>query len=613
MGSDWVSAARCRVRGAAMRLALVAFAVATAVLPTVTLRAQAAAVAACRADPNRLATASGRRIGAVIVATRGPASLPGGLGAPLHVTTRESTIRSRLLFAAGDTVDTLRVAESVRQLRRLRYLAGAVVTPSCDGAGGVVLTVTTRDAWSMKPRLAARGSASAMAGLEETNLFGTGRAARVYVRSERAQFGVGAGYTDPTLFSSRILGAASRDVYRDGGAWAASLRSADVGVFERLGFGLSGRQSARLSVAGPARAAPGVAPGDTVRRATVALLVRRRLTYTPLGATYLLGGVEGERTMLVAGADLPLAGPPTVRRTFAGLDLGLARRSGRYDEVPWLLPQARDGGARFAPAEIPVGVEGEAVVAFGRDFTAQRPATHVDLWAGRIWNVGGMTGRWSGGETGATSAVRTPRTLLSSDLWASGYRSFGVGGGEWSAGALRGSLALVAPARRGLWSARLSGERLFDPDPDVRSLAMADPVLRAIPPGSRLAETALSASIERSVHLLGARRGYVLDGALFGAGSLRWDAASRVSLAARAAARADPATDFAGVSGGEQLYVGSIGLGLRLVPTRFGRSTLGLDVGIPVVRSAQVRRRVYIGVSITPAFGSRRRRDGASP
>ncbi|HKC39561.1 MAG TPA: hypothetical protein VKC15_08500 [Gemmatimonadales bacterium] len=66
-------------------------------------------------------------------------------------------------------------------------------------------------------------------------------------------------------------------------------------------------------------------------------------------------------------------------------------------------------------------------------------------------------------------------------------------------------------------------------------------------------------------------------------------------------------------TGIERLHVGSLGVGLRLTPTRFGRSTFGIDLAFPVVRSAQVRGRPYVAISIRPAFGLGRGRDGATP
>lgn len=588
--------ASCRVRRSMLALT------ALTGLPAMSTKAQAVAPRCPVQTTRGIGAVSGRRIGAVDIVTRGPAGLPGGIGTPLHVTTREATVRSRLLFAPGDSVDTLRVAESVRQLRRLRYLAGAEVTASCDSAGGVVLAVATQDAWSMKPRFAAGSSGSAVAGVEETNLLGTGRAGRLYARSDRGQLGVGAAYSDPTLLGSRLLGTISHDSYGDGGAWNAAVRTMDAGVFEDWGLSATARQSARLTVTPSASAAL----GDTVRRASLSVLVRRRLPFTSMtSSTYLLAGAELERTMLVAGMDLPLAGPPTVRRTFAGIDLGLGRRAGQYDVVPWLVPAADDDGARLAPPEVPAGLEGEGVVGLGRDFATGHPAGRLDLWVGRIWRMGETDARNDG-----AFERRVPRALLSADLWASGYRSL-TSGGEWSAGSIRSSLALVTPAPHGLWLANLSGERLIDPDPDVRRLLMVDRVQRALPPGNRLAETAVSASLERTVQLLGARRGFALDGAMFVAGSARWDVAVPLPAAARTAALLGAESDHPPVTGVERLHVGSLGVGLRLTPTRFGQSTLGVDVGFPLLRSAQVPGRPYLAVSIRPGFGLSRERDGA--
>ena len=66
------------------------------------------------ASRTSLAAFSGRRIGSLMVVTQAPPALTGH-GTPvdrIHVRTREGTVRRLLLLVAGDTVDTLRVAES---------------------------------------------------------------------------------------------------------------------------------------------------------------------------------------------------------------------------------------------------------------------------------------------------------------------------------------------------------------------------------------------------------------------------------------------------------------------------------------------------------------------
>src|SRR5919201_5364364 len=110
------------------------------------------AAAQCDSVVSRTALAafSGAPIRSLRIVTLAMTPMPGPvhLFDNLHVRTRASTIRRQLLFAAGDTVDTLRVAESLRRLRRLRYLADAAVEARrCGADGGVDVTVTTRDVW----------------------------------------------------------------------------------------------------------------------------------------------------------------------------------------------------------------------------------------------------------------------------------------------------------------------------------------------------------------------------------------------------------------------------------------------------------------------------------
>ena len=109
-----------------------------------------------------LAPLSGSRIRSIAVVTLPPPALPGPAAMMdwVHVQTRGGTVRRQLLFTAGDTLDTLRVAETLRRLRRQRYLGAAVVDGvRCDGQSDVELTVTTRDEWSTKASLQVRSGA----------------------------------------------------------------------------------------------------------------------------------------------------------------------------------------------------------------------------------------------------------------------------------------------------------------------------------------------------------------------------------------------------------------------------------------------------------------------
>ena len=123
-----------------------------------------------------LSAFAGTPIRSLRIVTQSPQGLP-GVGTALdklHVRTRERTVRRQLLFAAGDTVDTLAVAESVRRLRQDRYLRDVELRGvRCQGA--VDLVVTTRDDWSVKPKLQVRSAGKSELGLTERNLLGSGR------------------------------------------------------------------------------------------------------------------------------------------------------------------------------------------------------------------------------------------------------------------------------------------------------------------------------------------------------------------------------------------------------------------------------------------------------
>ncbi|MEO7216864.1 MAG: hypothetical protein ABI026_01600 [Gemmatimonadaceae bacterium] len=539
--------------------------------------------------PADIGVISGRRIGWVSVVTLPPEPLPGAAVAldHLHVRTRSSTIRRELLFAAGDTVDSLSVSESLRRLRRLRYLADvqlaisqaetskqtAGYTSECSGRAtlarmvsspGTVppvgLTITTRDAWSARPNLrVGSGTVGSVVGFEELNVMGTGRAAKAYLRADNGSVGVGVAYVDPWLAGRDVIGRVSRDVFKDGGAWRMSVGTHQRSIFDPWVVELALSQSARSAYAGSH-----AATGDTVRRRSAIILFDRLLTVSPFGATRLLFGMEGEQTREVALPTAPVLGPLDVHRSFAGVDVGMARHTARYGSNDWLLPRSVGGVVRLV--DVPQGTEGEAIVAVGRDFLTMRPAVHLDAWSGRIWSPG-------------------QHSLVTADVWASGFRT----GPEWSAASVRGAIGAYRAATRGLWRARLAAEELTDPDPTVRALSTFDPTIPSLPPRSRLAEAALAGSLERTLHLRPITHSYMLDAAAFGAGSFRWDPAASVR---------------------DRFGVATVGVGLRLSPLRQGIATLRLDAGFPVTHTAGLPSRPFIAVSISPWLGAGRQRDG---
>src|SRR5690348_13649401 len=124
----------------------------------------------------------------------------------MHRVTQPGTIRRELLFAPGDSVDTLRVAESLRRLRALVYLEDAEIEArTCTDSVGVAVTVRTRDSWSAQPIFTMKQRSLAL-GVAESNALGTGRVVRLTMQSDAMGLGAGTAVRDPALWNGRLDG-----------------------------------------------------------------------------------------------------------------------------------------------------------------------------------------------------------------------------------------------------------------------------------------------------------------------------------------------------------------------------------------------------------------------
>lgn len=498
---------------------------------------------------------SGVRINSVSISTMAPddwmARAP--LLNRLHARTRASRVRADLLFAAGDSVDTLKIAESLRRLRSTALFERAELLVSrCAGVQGVDLSVVTRDAWSLTPVMKARGG-SADLGLVEKNAFGTGTGARVVLQSDHGSLGLG--------ISTRVVGKPlSGEVmdlgsvrYSNGQSWHAIIGNKDISSTNKSTLYVRTSFSERE---------PKTQPGNNFQRSGTSLLFGERFNGgATRSASYFLFGAETEHADLYSPAGSGLPGTNSLRRSYAGINAGFARVAARYDTLSWLL---HSNGI----VDVPFGIEGEAVFGIGRDKITGNTADHLDLWIGRAF------------------LSKNHGALLLGDVWASGYS----GDDRLSASTLRSSWILFNRARRGYWTWRLTGERLANPDPDVRALASADLLSPALPVGSKLAEAALALSVERTVHLLPVTHSLMLDAAAFGGASARWDAAVTSKTNSFGAFVA--------------------GVGLRLNPARTPRNSVRLDLGIPMTTSAAIRHHPYVALTFMswPFFD--RQRDG---
>ena len=96
----------------------------------------------------------------------------------LHIVTRPNTIRRQLLFVEGQGYDPRLVEETERILRENKYLYDASIRPVMNADGELEIDVRTRDVWTLTPEITysrGGGENKTRLGIEEANLFGTGR------------------------------------------------------------------------------------------------------------------------------------------------------------------------------------------------------------------------------------------------------------------------------------------------------------------------------------------------------------------------------------------------------------------------------------------------------
>ncbi|HWN39847.1 MAG TPA: hypothetical protein VNP02_15200 [Gammaproteobacteria bacterium] len=127
----------------------------------------------------------------------------------VHVPTHDSVIESALLFKVGDRYDSRVNGESARALRSRGYLADVRIGPeSYDPASNTVaVDVRVRDAWTLAPELkfSHRGGQSEWAiGLDDRNLFGTGKQVQIIEKSTIDRDETLLAYGDPNLLGSRV-------------------------------------------------------------------------------------------------------------------------------------------------------------------------------------------------------------------------------------------------------------------------------------------------------------------------------------------------------------------------------------------------------------------------
>jgi outer membrane protein assembly factor BamA len=161
----------------------------------------------------------------------------------LHSTTRDDVIRRELLFSEGEPFDPARAIESERNLRALGLFRSVAIETKPAGPDEVDVIVRTRDAWTMEVsgtlgRVGGRGKFGV--GLEEANLFGTGKKLAVDFSSNSDRTSRQALYSDPNFLGRRLLldlvYATNSDGERRHFELASPFRSLDSGSAAALAY-----------------------------------------------------------------------------------------------------------------------------------------------------------------------------------------------------------------------------------------------------------------------------------------------------------------------------------------------------------------------------------------
>jgi hypothetical protein len=464
-------------------------------------------------------------------------------------------IRRQLLFAPGDTVDTLLVSETMRRLRRQRLFSDVVLQARrCDPSGAVALVLHARDSWSLHPTARLRTPSSLSIGLEERNLFGTGRSMSVTHEMSARGTGAAVAFSDPWLFGSDVGG--HLRIAKLGGAHTlrAGLRTYEYSVFDRWRAEAS---VARLSYADTSSS------DHSLHTINAMALTGWRIGSSPTTVTMLVAGVEFDSAASILKSRR--AGAPagtTHVRSFLGADFGVMRRTAVWDTASWIVP-----GQGFL--DVPLGWEADGVVAGGYQRGINRPAAKLDAWMGRIW-------------------LPSRGRILMLDAWASGYLRSEIDANQIA----RLSLGWYQEASGGMWGARLTAERMIEVDPDLRGLSpmlQLDYTAPAVRPYALRGGRTVAGALERSFYLFRVGGASVIDAGPFVAASHR--------------------AQVEGLRGGS-IGTGVVGARVRLLSANGAVRTVRLDLGYPVLRSELLPQRGFAVLTIGTLFDVSRQRDG---
>lgn len=476
----------------------------------------------------------------------------------LHVLSRETAVREQLRIAEGDPYDAAVLREAERILRTFPWLYDARVVPTRQCGEEVEVTVLTRDVWSLVPTgdvNRSGGENSFALGVKDQNLFGRGETLGFFYENGVDRDGIAAFYTDPAV---------------SGGDWALSLFGSDnsdggrVAINARVPFrSFDDLRSHGFSASRDERIQPLFATGERVEE-----FVQRSVS----AQAYLArstGRVDGHVRRWTLGV--------------AHFENEFARDDGPLQ--PLELPDDRQATYPFVSVEL---LEDEWEAAQNLDLIG-RPE---DIYLGRrITASVGVSPDALGADDGRvlfttswSNALRlTPEWLVSMSIGADGAVTTSDGEAENLVASVSTasyyrqseSFALFASADYS-WTRGLTR--------DQQLLLGGDSGLRGYPQryqeGDRRVRLRLEERWFSSAHPL---RLFRYGAALFADAGRSWFAG-------------DPDDDESG-------WLANVGVGLRLMPTRFPtESFVHLDLAVPVRRGGRDVEDVQLSLTLRNSF-----------
>ncbi len=168
------------------------------------------------------------------------------IGNNLHINTRQSTVKRRLLFSEGDTITADMLRETEKNLRAEQFLADAILEVKRLPDSTLAIKVTTYDQWTTVPAFAVGRKGGEWVwwlGPVESNVFGTGQRLGFFIGHDLERDSRWIDF-DNTAFTSEKLHLAAQS------AWLWGFSTSSSGGESAQNFYLDGNDLDRLKSEG---------------------------------------------------------------------------------------------------------------------------------------------------------------------------------------------------------------------------------------------------------------------------------------------------------------------------------------------------------------------------